>query len=312
MGKMPNSYRIMSFDGGGVYGLASAMALKNTARHNPTLLSKIDLFAGSSTGALIALGLASGYDIQTVIDMYRFRAREIFKKPRLLSRLFCAKYHERNLKSVIADMWEENITLGDLDKQVFIPVFNLLNQPIWTTRFFHNIKEYRDDNPHLDTKIRDLAYWTCSAPTFFPSLDGYTDGGVNVNNPSLCALAKIDPINAHRGPETELKNIKILNLGTAVMRTHLNKSKKRDWGFIHWSTRMLDLFMAGAGNLVEYQCKKLLGDNYYRFVVSIDPRKGKSKLDNVDELDNIYYMLEHQNVPGLRELNSWVENTYLN
>ncbi len=41
---------------------------------------------------------------------------------------------------------------------------------------------------------KELAYkvglYTAAAPTYFPAVDGYVDGGVYANNPSMCALAQ--------------------------------------------------------------------------------------------------------------------------
>ena len=53
-------YRILSFDGGGVGGLYTSVLLARLADEVPTLVSGTDFVAGTSTGAIIALGLAKG------------------------------------------------------------------------------------------------------------------------------------------------------------------------------------------------------------------------------------------------------------
>ena len=47
-------------DGGGIRGLITAILLERLEQARPGFLSMIDLFAGTSTGGLLALGLASG------------------------------------------------------------------------------------------------------------------------------------------------------------------------------------------------------------------------------------------------------------
>ncbi len=61
------SYRILACDGGGIFGVITAKLLQSLDR---SVLDNIDLFAGTSTGSIIALGLASGVSIDTIFDLY--------------------------------------------------------------------------------------------------------------------------------------------------------------------------------------------------------------------------------------------------
>ena len=60
-------YRILSCDGGGIRGVITAKLLQAL---EPSVLKNIDLFAGTSTGSIIALGLASGVPIDTIVELY--------------------------------------------------------------------------------------------------------------------------------------------------------------------------------------------------------------------------------------------------
>src|SRR5712692_3209774 len=53
-------YHILSLDGGGIRGLLTAILLERLEAAVPGFLSKIDLYAGTSTGGILALGLAYG------------------------------------------------------------------------------------------------------------------------------------------------------------------------------------------------------------------------------------------------------------
>ena len=61
------AYRILVCDGGGVFGVITAKLLQSLDR---SVLDNIDLFAGTSTGSIIALDLASGVSIDTILDLY--------------------------------------------------------------------------------------------------------------------------------------------------------------------------------------------------------------------------------------------------
>lgn len=68
---------VLSCDGGGVRGLITALLLHDL---DPAFLNKVSLFAGTSTGSIIALGLAAGVSIEQIVQLYRSMSdcREIF------------------------------------------------------------------------------------------------------------------------------------------------------------------------------------------------------------------------------------------
>jgi predicted acylesterase/phospholipase RssA len=68
---------ILSCDGGGIRGLITALLLHDL---DPAFLQKVSLFAGTSTGSIIALGLAAGISIDQIVQLYRSMSncRDIF------------------------------------------------------------------------------------------------------------------------------------------------------------------------------------------------------------------------------------------
>ena len=60
-------YVILACDGGGIRGLISTMLLGGL---DASVLDAVDLYAGTSTGSIIALGLASGLPIATIQNLY--------------------------------------------------------------------------------------------------------------------------------------------------------------------------------------------------------------------------------------------------
>src|SRR5687768_15335847 len=78
--------RILACDGGGVGALFTLQILKRIEavfreeRKKPELVlrDEFDFFAGTSTGAIVATGLAWGMTVQQIEDLYVERAREMF------------------------------------------------------------------------------------------------------------------------------------------------------------------------------------------------------------------------------------------
>src|SRR5262245_7581494 len=74
------TYRILSCDGGGIRGLLTALIIRRL-QVDCGILDRVDLYAGTSTGGIIALGLAGRVSIDAVVDLYQKRPAEIFKRP---------------------------------------------------------------------------------------------------------------------------------------------------------------------------------------------------------------------------------------
>ena len=71
-------YRILSLDGGGIRGVLTARLLERLAAAHPEFLPSVDLFAGTSTGALLAVALAKGRTPAELVQLYRKNGPRIF------------------------------------------------------------------------------------------------------------------------------------------------------------------------------------------------------------------------------------------
>src|ERR1700690_1820718 len=100
------TYRILSLDGGGIRGLYTAVLLKRLAQIVPGFTDRADLLAGTSTGGILALGLAKGISTQDLVDLYKNNgaaifSRSVWREVRDLSDVFGAKYDNRELVQII-------------------------------------------------------------------------------------------------------------------------------------------------------------------------------------------------------------------
>lgn len=68
------AYRVLSLDGGGIRGLLSLVLLDRIRKEVPGWLDKADLLASTSTGGIIALGIAHGVPLADIRALYEQRA----------------------------------------------------------------------------------------------------------------------------------------------------------------------------------------------------------------------------------------------
>ena len=85
-------HRMLALDGGGIRGLITLGILESIeqlvgANAGRKLCDYFDYIAGTSTGAIIAAGLARGMTTAEIIDFYRSSGEDMFQHARLIDRL---------------------------------------------------------------------------------------------------------------------------------------------------------------------------------------------------------------------------------
>lgn len=259
--------RILSFDGGGIMGLFTTTVLERLLAAHPSLVERTDMLAGTSTGGIIALGLADGMHPAEISRLYQTKAAKIFDDSiwdniRDLGNAIGADYSSKGLARELRAVFGER-TLADLPKRVLIPAFDLMSEAdgqrpaVWKPKFFHN---YPGEDSDGAEPIVDVALRTSAAPTYFPSHQGYIDGAVVANNPSMAAVAQaLDP----RAAGGELEEVVLLAIGTGMEPRYI-KGQRLDWGWGEWARPMVSLMINGMMGVADHQCRLLLGDRYRR------------------------------------------------
>jgi patatin-like phospholipase/acyl hydrolase len=265
-------YRILSLDGGGIRGLISAILLERLEQAHPGFISQVDLFAGTSTGGLLALGLATGRTPAQARQLYEIYGNKVFTDTLLddvrdLGKLIGAEYGLAPLKEVL-DTQFGDLSLAALKKRVLISAFDLDHQPSrpgqyrsWKAKFFHNYPGPESDG---EQRVVDVALYTSAAPVYFPTYHGYIDGGVVAGNPSVCALAQA--LHPPTGGQ-KLEDIVLLSIGTGYNPKYL-EIQDANWGLAQWAPHMISLVLEGDADLADYQCRQILSQRYLR----INPR----------------------------------------
>ena len=308
-------YRVLSIDGGGIRGLVTTVILQRLAAEAGlgSFLDKVDLIAGTSTGGLVALGIARGLDLDEIRGLYELDGPKIFDDSWLddlldLGKLRGADYKTAPMRRVFKRVLGETTTLGQLEKQVLITAFDLDNEHsdenkrMWKPKLFHNFKGKNNDR-------RELAYevglYTAAAPTFFPAVDGYVDGGVYASNPSMCALAQTQD-ERYFDPPTNMNEVVLLSLGTGTSLFYI-RGKALDWGYFQWAKPLVSLMLDGASGIADYQCHQMLRNRYHRLAPIFPPEVSIP----MDDVEKIPYMVDFAESLNLSKTIAWMKKYWM-
>lgn len=279
---------ILSLDGGGIRGILSAKLIERLEAACP-FLDEVELFAGTSTGGLLALGLARGLSPTDLVELYREWGPRIFADRDMLDRLagptdelWRADYDNlQGLRAALVPHFD-GLALRDLGRRVLIPTFDLCatlpsGQRHWKPKFLHNYETPGNDGA---VSVLDAALRTTAAPTYFPSFQGAIDGGVVVNNPSMCAVAKALKAGV------ALDDIHVLSVGTGFSPRKI-EGQRLDWGASQWGTRIIQLMLEGMPGVADYQCAQVLGPRYHRVDLELEEPIDLDAVDRIADLVEI-------------------------
>jgi patatin-like phospholipase/acyl hydrolase len=305
-------YRVLSFDGGGIRGVVTATLLERLGKAVPDLLSKVDMLAGTSTGGIIALGLARGLTPSDMKKLYVDEGKRIFDDSIWddvidLGRLRGAEYGNKKLRNILKKLFGVRTKLSHLRKRVVIPAFDLDNEHAdpdkrtWKPKVFHNFPGKDSDGGMLAWKV---GLYTSAAPTYFPSVDGYVDGGVYANNPGMIALTQTQDKRTHAAPP-DLSSVRLLSIGSGNSLTYI-QGDRNDWGYAQWMKPIIALMTDGTMGIADYQCRGLLGGHYHRFA----PTFPGGKSYPLDDIDGIPRMVAFAESLDTTETVDWLKSNW--
>jgi len=234
-------YLILSCDGGGIRGYLSSLLLQQLDKELGifgTGNKNIQLYAGTSTGGLIALALANGTSINDIVNLYDSAGDKIFYPlgvqlsclvPRFdaaaagvtsdlsdIKELAQVLYDDTGTPSLqsVLEGFIPNQQLSALNNKVMVTTFQLRDTatpPSWNSLVIDNFPGSAGSNTYL----YDAALSTAAAPVYFPPYNhpqfGWcSDGGLFANNPS--------PLAVGRAIESGqlLTDIALLSIGTGL------------------------------------------------------------------------------------------------
>jgi len=257
-------FRVLAISGGGYHGLLPAALLARTEdADRPPVGRHFDLLAGTSIGAIIALGLAADIPAERIVAGIIKHGRTVFPgqlhglwSPASMLRLLRkARYDGTGLRRAIESFIDPQMRMGDLNREVLIPLIRLAD--------VHPVMIRRD--VHAGFRVVDVAMAAAAAPTYFPAvrLDGelHCDGAAFANAPDLLAMHE-----ATHNRGLRLDEIAMLSLGTMTAHFDIPPPDSGDMGILAWlrGERILKTVVATQQVLVESIMRDWLGDGYLR------------------------------------------------
>jgi predicted acylesterase/phospholipase RssA len=315
-GAASKAYRILSIDGGGLRGIIPLTILEKLDAAAPGWRSKINMFAGTSTGGLIALCLAKGMSPSDLLSIYMSKGAFIFERSlwqevKDLGDVIGPKYDSANREKVCKDVLGD-VRLGDLRSKdgasghMVVTAFDLDDRSDqdastrrWKAKIFHNLPTSDNSGDEGEYAYR-VAMRTSAAPTYFASYDGFVDGGVFANNPSMCALAQTQ--DERLAVAIPFNSVKLLSLGTGFYPYHLDGDES--WGLAQWAPHFVDLLTDGVNEVADFETAHLLPrGNYYRVAPKLQTNIA---MDDASEVGVLHRVGSAVDVTGVQQfVTSW-------
>lgn len=154
----------------------------------------------------------------------------------------------------------------------------------------------------------DVALYTSAAPDYFPSVDGYVDGGVVANNPSMAAVAQTQDRRSEIPDRPELEEIFLLSIGTGRVLSRI-EGKRRDWGLAQWAKPLVKLMLFGTEGVPHYQCKQMLGKRYCRLDYTFPPGR-EIDIDDYEKRDRLIAIAENGMENELTATAMWLNDQW--
>jgi len=267
--------RVLSIDGGGIRGIIPAMVIAHIEkRMGKPAHDLFDLMVGTSTGGILALGLAhpgpgkpAQFSARRVVRLYEEHGGKIFedslwRKVRTVGGILEAAYSHGVLEAILSAYFADS-TLGECEVPTMVTSYDIQNR---RTVF---LKSWHTD--HTEVLCRDAARATSAAPTYFEPKPLDTgnqsrvliDGGIFMNSPSVSAYAEARKL----FPD---EPIALLSLGTGELTRPIPYEEARTWGSALWVMSLLDCMFDGVSKAADHQMRLFLGERYQRLQTTLD------------------------------------------
>jgi hypothetical protein len=300
---------MLAIDGGGIRGVLSlgilgrieALLRAQSGRADFRLSHYFDYIAGTSTGGIIAAGLAVGKPVTEILKFYKEAGAEMFTKATLLRRLRY-QYESEPLAEKLKEAFGPETTFGDAATLLMLVMRNATTDSPWPLSNNPHAKyndPKRDDN-NLMFPLWQLVRASTAAPTFFPpevivlkNKDRtkekefvFVDGGVTMyNNPAfqMFLMATLDCYwprapEGRRGWPAGADKMLIVSVGTGTSPDVRQGLDPDDMNLLFNATTIPSALMFAALNEQDLLCRVfgncLTGDPLDRELGSLMPGLG--------------------------------------
>ena len=217
--------KLLCLDGGGCFGIFGAHILDNVDT------SKFDAIIGTSIGSALGAGIATKMDIKFV-EFFHKEMPKIFngrwyKKWKPWTPKYNGKALDVSLKSTFG-----SIALRNVKVPLFITSVDIHDERLKV--FFSN------DVSDGSRKLWECVRCSTAAPTYLPSYNGFCDGGIMANQPSVVGIAGVCSKMGWK-----LEDIEICSIGTG---SKSNTTTVKKWSYLSWGNWILNATLNGSSS----------------------------------------------------------------
>lgn len=266
---------LLSFAGGGVYGIGPATFVQNIESALGFQLrgNKIGAFAGTSVGAMNAALMAFGKSGKELRYLYESHMEGIFGDKRTAYTLFkCgAKYSDAYVT--------------DLLKRVLPFKLKSSPYPLFITAWNRRTRDLKVFSS-LDPKDADIPVWeavraSMAAPTYFAPFGPYMDGGMGCNNPALAGAAGLI--------RNGFASIRVLDLETTGHTvTSLPNPDPNAFVAKTLADDIIPALTKGNSSHIDYMAKAFIGAENYRRESPVLPDRPLDAVDYAIDIASVW------------------------
>jgi len=301
---MQENFKILTLDGGGVKGYLSVLVLEKIEKalqryfnDEKSIGERFDLIVGTSTGGIIATGLAIGKNATEIRELYENLLEKIFNP--INKGYVKPKYNQNILKKELKKILKDK-TFNDVKTHLCLTSVDISTSK---PRFFKS--PYRDSyHQRADEKLIKAVLATSAAPAFFPIVDTkyssyLADGGLVANNPTMVGIVDGYQIT------NDLSRLRVLSIGTGdinYMPYDVQKIKEFG-GVFSWTLNskygiesiidkkmiipIIEVLLNTQSRLISAQANYLLKENFYRINPPLPTAIDLDDIEKIDILKNL-------------------------
>jgi patatin-like phospholipase len=282
----PGPRKLLAIDGGGIRGVLSLEILRKletelreaSGRPDYRLADYFDYISGTSTGGIIAAGLAIGMSVDEILAFYEESGKQMFEKARLIERLKY-QYQSEPLAQMLKKVFGADTTLESdkIETLLLLVMRNATTDSPWPIS--NNPYAKYNNLAHAGCNLR-LPLWqlvraSTAAPIYFPPevivVEGrdfiFVDGGITMyNNPAfqMFLMATVDRFWCHapsqgQGWETGPDKMLIVSIGTGTSPGARDELTPGDMNVLFNATTIPSALMFAALNEQDFLCR-VFGD----------------------------------------------------
>ena len=278
--------RILTIDGGGVRGIipATLLAALESATGRPTR-ETFEFVAGTSTGAVLAAGVAAGIPAARLVSLYAQRSDEVFRKVPVISTLRRILrgdvYHTTVLNALVRDELgaeARDWRLNDSPVDLLITAKRLQDGMPWYFVRDNAVNSCRAGA----VRLSDAVTASAAAPTYFrpwpiAGIGELIDGGIGVaGNPVYQACVEAFHYTAVYQPADTL----VVSLGTGKLLERQRPTWL--WSWLGWL--LSELLRSPAEQQTELVHRHWPEAPFYRLDLELEGEIGLDAFERVGEL----------------------------